>query len=119
VINCFAFDSQASLKYTWTPGTVCDQTFAGQTRYSITSTRGGSEGNAAAIVQNGNCVYPVIDTAMSKDGAGSLKFTIPSNSNANSSGFFTEPFAGVGNPFAYIAPGSPLGNVVYWQFYQR
>src|SRR5262249_31140583 len=52
-------------------------------------------------------------------GASSLKFTIPSNSSANSSGFFTEVFERLGNgEFGYVGPGSPHGNVVYFQFYQ-
>src|SRR5262249_18571903 len=76
-------------------------------------------GNAAATVQNGKCVDPQIDSD-SHSGAGSLRFTIPSNSVANSSGFFTEPFRR--NPdgtFAWIGPGSQLGNVFYFQFYQK
>lgn len=119
VINCFTFDDPSKLYYAWPTGTVCDAAFAGKTRYSFGNDRIGL-GNTAATVQNGQCVFPQIDTTLTKSGAGSLKFTIPSNSGANSSGFFTEPFKRNANgTFPYIAPGSPLGNVVYMQFYQR
>lgn len=119
VIGCWGFDSTSALFYTWPTGTVCDAIFAGQTNFVFGSDRSGP-GNAAAIVQNGQCLFPVIDTSIKHSGAGSLKFTIPSNSSANSSGFFTEVFKRLpGGKFAYIGPGSPLGNVFYFQFYQR
>jgi hypothetical protein len=119
VINCFSFDSSSSLFYTWPTGTQCDAVFAGQTNNTFGGDRAGP-GNTAATVQNGQCVYPVIDTTTSHSGGGSLEFTIPSNSSANSSGFFTEPFKrNSDGTFPYIGPGSPLGSVFYFQFYQK
>jgi hypothetical protein len=119
VINCFSFDSASSLFYTWPTGTSCDAAFAGQINYGLGSDRRGP-GNTAAVVQNGQCVYPQIDTTTSHSGAGSLKFTIPSNSSADSSGFFSEPYKrNSDGTFPYIGPGSPLGNVLYFQFYQK
>ncbi|HYR83881.1 MAG TPA: LamG-like jellyroll fold domain-containing protein [Terriglobia bacterium] len=119
VLSCFSFDSASSLYYTWPTGTPCDTTFAGQSNYTFGNNRIGPS-NTSAIVQNGQCVFPEIDTATSHTGNGSLKFTIPSNSGPNSSGFFTEPFKrNSDGTFPYIGPGSPLGNVFYFQFYQK
>ena len=118
-LNCFSFDNSSNLYYTWPAATVCDSSFTGQPNYSFGSNRSGP-GNTAAVVQNGQCVFPQLDTTNSHSGAGSLKFTIPSNSSANSSGFFTEPFKrNADGTFPYIAPGSSFGNVVYFQFYQK
>ena len=119
VINCFSFDSASSLFYTWPTGTSCDAALSGQTNNGFGRNRRGP-GNTAAVVQNGQCVYPQVDATTSHSGAGSLKFTIPSNSDANSSGFFTEPFKrNSDGTFPYIGPGSSLGNVLYFQFYQK
>lgn len=119
VINCFGFDDPNQLLYAWQTGTVCDTALAGKTRYSLTNARGSNEGNTVATIQNGQCVYPQFDSSLKSSGTGSVKFTIPSNSSANSSGFFSEPFKrNADGTFQYVAPGSPLGNVVYWQFYQ-
>jgi hypothetical protein len=118
-LNCFGFDNGSGLYYTWPTGTVCDSAFTGQTNYPFGSSRSGP-GNTAAVVQNGLCVYPQIDTTNSHSGGGSLKFTIPSNSSANSSGFFTELFKrNADGTFPVIAPGSSSGNVLYFQFYQK
>ncbi|PYS31238.1 MAG: hypothetical protein DMG11_02020 [Acidobacteria bacterium] len=119
VLNCFSFDSTSSLFYAWPTGTQCDAVFAGQTNYGFGLDRSGP-GNTVAVIQNGQCVYPQIDTTNTHSGAGSLKFTIPSNSSANSSGYFAEPFKRYADgTFPYIGPGSPLGSVVYFQFYQK
>src|SRR3989454_8294191 len=118
-LNCFGFDSSSTLYYNWPTGTVCDSAFTGQTNYPFGNARSGP-GNTAAVVQNGQCVFPQRDSTNTHSGSGSLKFTIVSNSSANSSGFFTEPFTR--NPdgtFPYIAPGSASGNVLYFQFYQK
>src|SRR2546428_12900859 len=72
VINCFSFDSSSSLFYTWPTGTSCDAAFAGQTNNGFGLDRRGP-GNTEAVVQNGQCVYPVIDTTNSHSRAGSLK----------------------------------------------
>jgi hypothetical protein len=119
VINCFGFDSSSTLFYTWPTGTVCDAAFAGQNNFGFGEDRR-TQGNTAAVVQNGQCVFPQIDTTTTHSGGGSLKFTIPSNSDADSSGFFTEPFKrNSDGTFPYVGPGSPLGNVFYFQFYQK
>jgi hypothetical protein len=119
VISCFSFDNKNQLFYTWPTGTPCDTAFAGQSNHGFGSDRRGP-GNTAATVQNGQCVYPEIDTSQTHSGTGSLKFTIPSKSGANSSGFFTEPFKrNADGTFPYVGPGSSLGNVVYFQFYQK
>jgi len=119
VINCFGFESASALNYTWPAGTSCDAVFAGQTNNFFGTDRRGA-GNAAAVIQNGQCVYPQIDTATSHSGSGTMKFTIPPNSDANSSGFFTEPFKRNSNgTFPYVGPGSSLGSVLYFQFYQK
>lgn len=120
VMNCFGFDNTTNLYYNWPTGTVCDVAFSGQTNYNISRDRT-SLGNTEAVVQNGECVYPQIDTAASHSGAGSMKFRIPSQSGPDSGGFFSETYKPK-NPdgsFSYIGPGSPLGNVLYFQFYQK
>jgi hypothetical protein len=114
VLGCFNFDSTTSLNYTWPAGTSCDANFAGQTNAA------NGQANASAVVQNGQCVYPEIDAANAHSGAGSLKFKIPSNSSANTGGSFSEPLKrNSDGTLSYIGPGSPLGNVLYFQFYQK
>lgn len=121
VLNCFAFDSPSELLYTWESPSSCDSALAGKTKYPWYGDRRAGSANTAATTGNaaGACYFPEIDNANRRSGTGSLKFTIPSNSGANSSGWFAEIFKR--NPdgsSGYIAPGSPLGAVVYWQFYQ-
>lgn len=121
VLNCFAFDSPTDLRYTWASPSSCDAALAGKTRYPWYSDRRAGSANTAATTDNtsGSCYFPEIDVSKSHSGAGSLKFTIPSNSGANSSGWLAEVFKlNQDGSSAYIAPGSPLGNVVYWQFHQ-
>jgi len=121
VVNCFSFDNTANLYYNWPTGTACDNAFKGQTNYKFGKNRQG-RGNTVAVVQNGRCVFPEIDNTTSHSGAGSLKIIVPSNSYADSGGHFTEVFKRnrAGNPDGtYIGPGSPLGNVLYFQFYQK
>jgi hypothetical protein len=118
VINCFGFDDDAALRFNWPKGTVCDNAFAGKQWYDFSASRSGL-GNTAATVQNGRCVYPIIDTTVKKSGAGALKFTVPSNSGANSSGYFSEPFRRNSNgTFPYISPNSSLGAVMWGQWRQ-
>lgn len=119
VIGCWPLDSPSELFYNWPTGTVCDAAFAGKQNFGFGPDRSGP-GNTVAVVQNGQCIFPVIDTTIKHDGAGSLKFVIPSNSSANSSGYFSEVFKRLGGgKFAYVGPGSSLGSVMYFQFYQR
>ena len=119
VINCWAFDSSSELRYTWPTGTACDTAMSGKTRYTLSLDRH-DLGNTVATVQNGQCVFPTIDTTFIRSGTGSIKFTIPSNSGADSGGYFSEVFKRLpAGGFAYIAPGSSFGNVLYFQFYQR
>jgi hypothetical protein len=119
VIKCFGFDSPSELYYAWPTGTACDAVFAGRTNYGFGPPRTGP-GNTIATIANGECVYPVIDTNIRSSGAGSLKMTIPSKSGPTTSGSFTELFDRYKDgTFPYIAPGSPLGNVLYFQFKQR
>jgi hypothetical protein len=123
VINCFSFDNQNQLYYAWPSPSSCDQALGGQgyTNYQFNQTRQGPGNTIASNYnQTGSCVYPTVDTTMLHSGNGALKFTIPSNSGEDTSGSFTEPFKrNADGTFSYIAPGSPLGNVVYMQFYQR
>jgi hypothetical protein len=121
VVNCFSFDNADNLYYTWPTGTVCDKAFKGLTNYKFGKNRQGW-GNAVAVVQNGQCIFPEIDSTTSHSGTGSLKITIPSNSSADSGGHFTEVFKRnrSGKPDGtYIGPGSSLGNVLFFQFYQK
>ena len=117
VLSCWGLDNQSGIYYAWATGTICDQTMAalGYKRYGFGLSRT-PPGNATAVVQNGVCNFPVVDS-LAHSGAGSLKFTVPSQSGADSSGFYSEPYTR--NPFSYIAPGSPWGNVLWFQFYQR
>src|SRR5205814_1852756 len=71
-LNCFSFDNSSNLYYTWPAGTVCDSSFAGQPNYTFGPNRSGP-GNTSAVVQNGQCVFPQLDTTNSHSGAGSLK----------------------------------------------
>jgi len=120
VVKCFSFDNPDNLYYTWPTGTVCDEALKGQTNYKFGKNRQ-ARGNTVAVVQNGQCVFPEIDPTVSHSGAGSLKITIPSNSSADSGGHFTEVFKrSRGKPDGtYIGPGSPLGNVLFFQFYEK
>src|SRR5262249_19112197 len=69
---------------------------------------------------NGTCVFPEIDSAVAHSGVGSLRMRIPTHSSADTAGYYTEPFQRLGQgKFGYVGPGSPLGNVLYFQFYQR
>src|SRR3989441_9919658 len=126
VVKCVDFDDQNKLFYGWpgqndfTTSSVCDNDpfLRTKTWNAISPDRSGP-GNIYAIIQNGRCVYPMLDATMPHSGASSLKFTIPSNSDANSSGYFTDVFQRLsGGNFGYIGPNSPLGNVLYFQFYQ-
>jgi len=121
VINCFGFDDEANLHYVWPPRTVCDYALAKSSNHTLGIDRRGP-GNTVAVIQNGQCVFPEIDPTSFHSGRGSLRITIPSNSSADSGGHFTEVFRRNrdGNPAGtYIGPGSPLGNVLYFQFYER
>lgn len=120
VIKCFGFDSPTELYYAWdSTQAACNTALAGKSNNQFGPTRIGP-GNTIATVQNGQCVYPTIDTSMKNAGVGALKFVVASNSGSDSSGSFTEPFKrNADGTFPYIAPGSPLGNVAYMQFYQR
>ena len=121
VINCFGFDDAAALYYNWPTGTACDEALRGKTNYKFGNGRQG-QGNTVAVVQNGECIFPEIDTAMAHSGTGSLRITIPSHSYADSGGHFTEVFRRNrdGDPDGtYIGPGSVYGNVLYFQFYER
>ena len=121
IVKCLGFDSPSDLHYTWPAATVCDTVFKGQKNQYFGRNRQGW-GNTVAAVQNGQCVFPEIDAETVHSGAGSLKITIPSNSSADSGGQFMEVFKrdGDGSPDGtYVGPGSPLGSVLYFQFYQR
>ena len=121
IVKCLSFDSPSDLHYTWPAATVCDTVFKGQKNQYFGRNRQGW-GNTVAAVQNGQCVFPEIDAETVHSGAGSLKITIPSNSSADSGGQFMEVFKrdGDGSPDGtYVGPGSPLGSVLYFQFYQR
>ena len=121
VINCFGVDSSNQLFYTWPTGTVCDSALGsnpnGNNQFG--QTRVGPGNVVAHVESNGQCVYPEIDSTVKHNGVGSLKFTIGSHTGSDSAGYYTEPFKRLGNgQFAYIGPGSQLGNVLYFQFYQ-
>ena len=62
VINCFGFDDAAALYYNWPTGTACDEALRGKTNYKFGNGRQG-QGNTVAVVQNGECIFPEIDTA--------------------------------------------------------
>src|SRR6266850_56563 len=119
-LKCFGFDNDAALFYSWPPGTPCDSALSGKTNYTIPPDRSGP-GNTEAVIQNGQCVFPQIDTSASHSGGAALKFTVPSNSDPDSSGYFSEVVQQrkPDGTFPYIGPGSLLGNVLYFQFYQR
>lgn len=129
VIACFAFDDQNDVYYTWdgsanpsggTPSPCdSDPILAIHGWHGLGRNRTGP-GNAQAVTQNGACIYPKVDKTIAHSGPGSLKFSVPTFTGANSSGFYSEPFKRLTNGnFDYVAPGAPLGNVVYIQFYQR
>ena len=121
VVNCFGFDDAAALHYTWPAGTACDYALKGKKNYRFGNRRQG-RGNTVAVVQDGKCVFPEIDPTVTHSGTGSLRITIPSHSYADSGGHFTEVFGRKrdGDPDGtYIGPGSPNGNVLYFQFYER
>src|SRR2546421_440035 len=60
VINCFGFDSDKALHYTWPAAGVCDEAFRGRKKQDFGRDRKGP-GNTVAVVQNGHCVFPEID----------------------------------------------------------
>jgi hypothetical protein len=121
VINCFGFDSANTLRYAWPVRTVCDKVFNGRRNQQFSRDRR-EPGNAVAVVQNGQCMFPEIDSTTFHSGFGALKITIPSNSYADSGGNFTEVFKRNRDGLpdgTHVGPGSPWGNVLYFQFYQR
>jgi hypothetical protein len=121
VVNCFDFDRPGVLHYAWPAGTVCDDVFRGKSNQQFGGDRHG-RGNTVAVVQNGRCVFPEIDATTFHSGPGALKITIPSNSYADSGGYFTEVFERDRDGRSlttYIGPGSPVGDVLYFQVYQR
>jgi len=122
VINCFGVDTSNQLFYNWPSGTVCDLALNSHPNGNnpFGTNRSGS-GNAVAHVEsNGQCVFPEIDSTLKHSGAGSLKFTISAHTGSDSAGYYTEPLKRLGGgAFSYVGPGSPLGNVIYFQFYQR
>jgi hypothetical protein len=119
VIQCWGFDTPDVLFYNWPTGTVCDAALAGKTNNPFGLSRSGP-GNTVAVVQNGQCYFPTIDTSIVHSGTGSLKVALPTNSSAGTGGYFSDVFQRLGSgKFGYIGPGSSLGNVLYFQFYQR
>lgn len=121
VLGCWPFDDPSELKYTWdNTNSVLNDAMAGKTRYSLTPYRYPGEGNTVGGEQpSGAMSIPVIDNTLAASGAGSLKFTIPSQSGAGS-GYFQDNYnKTLGNPSLYIAPGSPYGNVIYLQYKLR
>ena len=122
LIKCVDFDDTSKIFYTWDSyDAICNaaMTAKGYTRYSLGPDRSGL-GNTAATSYGGACHYPEIDSNVKASGAGSLRFTIPSMSEANSSGFFSEVFGkDAQGKFLFVGPGSKLGSVVYFQFKQK
>src|SRR5262245_32199739 len=121
VLGCWAFDDPAELKYSWyRDSAALNRALAGRKFYYISRNRSAGEGNTVAIESvSGEISVPVIDKAIYSSGGGSLKFTIPSQSEAQV-GWFQDNFNKVlGNASVYISPKSPLGNVVYYQFRYR
>jgi hypothetical protein len=121
VLGCWPFDDPSELKYGWdNTSAALNQALAGKEWHALSNTRYTTEGNTIAIENaSGSLAIPVIDTTVFNSGGGSLKFTIPSQSGPQS-GWFQDNFNKVlGNPSVYIAPNSPLGNVIYYQFRLR
>lgn len=121
VIGCFGVDTTNQLFYNWPSGTVCDSALSshpnGNNPFGLS--RSGNGNAVAHVERNGQCVFPIIDSTVKHSGTGSLKFTIAGNTGADSSGYYSEPFKRLGSgQFSYVGPGSPLGNVLYFQFYQ-
>lgn len=122
VMTCKDFDAQSQLRYTYSTNSAeCIADPFIQPNRVFTNNRLAGEPNTVATSYNGACHYPRVDTAVKHSGAGSLKFTIPSNSPANTSGNFTEPFDGLGPTHKFIGPTTnpnSHANTVYMQFYQ-
>ncbi len=99
------------LRYAWNGADAdLNAALAGKPHYAISTDRSAGEGNAFACKQvSGVLSIPEIEN-------GALKFTVPAFSGQQV-GFFQDNFTKVlGNPSQFIAPGSPLGAIVYLQF---
>lgn len=113
-VNCWGFESEDEMYYTWPVGTSCDND---QFLQNHPNGRNGfgldrrTLGNTAAKTDNlaGRCMYPRRDSTYSTSGNSSLKFTIPSQSGQQTSGFFNPVFKRLGPPgdytFAKFGPG--------------
>ena len=113
-VNCWGFESEDDLYYTWPVGGSCDNDTFLQTHPNGRNGFGldrSTLGNVAAKIDNlaGRCIYPQRDSTYSTSGLSSFKFTIPSQSGQQTSGFFNPVFKRLGPPgdytFAKFGPG--------------
>jgi hypothetical protein len=102
--------------------TVCNDAMsaAGYTVYQSGPDRSGYPSGLFNIAQpstvDGTCYWPRPDYGVAHSGSGSLKFTIPVNSDTQPSGDFEEPFKRKGDgTFAYVGHGG----TIYAQWYTR
>lgn len=96
-INCWGFESETDLYYNWYTTDSCNRD-----PYLLSHPNGNngfgldrrSPGNTTARVWNtaNRCYYPKRDTTRAASGASSLKFTLPSQSGAVTSGDFNPVF---------------------------
>jgi hypothetical protein len=114
-VNCWGFESESNLYYTWPSGTSCDQDPFLQNhpngKNGFGLDRQGSKGNTSARADNaaGECVYPKRDATHAASGQYSLKLRQPSQSSNGADGFFNPVFKRFGEPpnstFARFGPG--------------
>lgn len=135
VLKCKGFDDQKDLVYFWptpvnTPGfgDICNKALGGKYSNHYYDPLAASPANVRATVANGQCVYPEIDSSIKYSGSGSLKFSVPNHSTADSSGEFSEPFKRYPDgAFGYVGPQTNVptanarheGNVLFIQWRQR
>lgn len=124
VISSRKMDTPADLYYSWdNTNSVINSAFAGRTRYGLSADKAANPGNTTAVSVSSVAVFPDIDRTVkpSVSSAGSLLFRSPSMSPAGGGGIWEVPldFNDRTNPWIYIAPGSPAGNVLWTQYKVR
>ena len=129
VILCEGFESAAkdTLFYNWdaTNDTKCNGSGLGP-QYSWSfdgqqNTNGTIKGNTIANdnATHTNCASPILDSVQKNNGRQSLQHQVYTNSGA-AQGYVAMPYGFIGDGNSvFIAPNSPFGATVYYQFYQR
>ncbi len=136
-VQCQGFDDVSDLRYGWESGAqnpavgdICDKSLAGKVNYVSWDPMLAQHANTIAYVQNGQCVYPSIDTTVKRSGTGSLKFRTPTHSGPSVGEYYGVFKKYDDGHFGYIGPmrdgknpgtnqtATHLGDELWVQWYQ-